>query len=110
MTATTLVHHIDLEVGNQSSWNSKRLVGPDGLVSIVAYTSLDALTRLAVVRYPFDKHGHLLGAAQVYFRGAMFFWILFLSEHARKPLPVGTRTPQWANVKPPLGPRWLGPR
>ena len=34
----------------------------------------------------------------------------FLSEHARKPLLVGTRTPQWANVKPPLGPRWFGPR
>jgi 2-polyprenyl-3-methyl-5-hydroxy-6-metoxy-1,4-benzoquinol methylase len=56
VTATNVLHHIDLEAWQSVVLELKRLVRPDGLVCIMAYVPLDPLTRLVVLRYPFDKH------------------------------------------------------
>ena len=63
-TAINVLHHVD-----PTSWQSvvlelKRVVRPNGLVCVIEHNPFNPLTRLAVLRCPFDKDAHLLRAAQ----------------------------------------------
>jgi 2-polyprenyl-3-methyl-5-hydroxy-6-metoxy-1,4-benzoquinol methylase len=64
VTAINVLHHIDPEARPNFVLELKRVIRPNGVACIIEHNPLNPLTRLAVLRCPFDKDAHLLGAAQ----------------------------------------------
>ena len=64
VTAINVLHHIDPEARRDFVLELKRVIRPNGVACIIEHNPLNPLTRLAVLRCPFDKDAHLLGAAQ----------------------------------------------
>jgi 2-polyprenyl-3-methyl-5-hydroxy-6-metoxy-1,4-benzoquinol methylase len=64
VTAINVLHHIDPEARHDFVLELKRVIRPNGVACIIEHNPLNPLTRLAVLRCPFDKDAHLLGAAQ----------------------------------------------
>jgi len=64
VTAINVLHHIDPEVRSDFVLELRRVIRPNGVACIIEHNPLNPLTRLAVLRCPFDKDAHLLRAAQ----------------------------------------------
>jgi 2-polyprenyl-3-methyl-5-hydroxy-6-metoxy-1,4-benzoquinol methylase len=64
VTAINVLHHIDPEARRDFVLELKRVIRPSGVACIIEHNPLNPLTRLAVLRCPFDKDAHLLRAAQ----------------------------------------------
>src|SRR5438552_279452 len=64
VTAINVLHHIDPPARRDFVLELKRLIRPSGLACIIEHNPLNPLTRLAVLRCPFDRDAHLLRAAQ----------------------------------------------
>jgi SAM-dependent methyltransferase len=65
VTAVNVLHHVDPASWQLVVLELKRVARPNGLVCVIEHNPFNPLTRLAVLRCPFDKDAHLLGAAQV---------------------------------------------
>jgi SAM-dependent methyltransferase len=63
-TAINVLHHVDPASWQLVVLELKRVVRPNGLVCVIEHNPFNPLTRLAVLRCPFDKDAHLLRAAQ----------------------------------------------
>ena len=63
-TAINVLHHVDPTSWQLVLLELKRVVRPNGLVCVIEHNPFNPLTRLAVLRCPFDKDAHLLRAAQ----------------------------------------------
>jgi 2-polyprenyl-3-methyl-5-hydroxy-6-metoxy-1,4-benzoquinol methylase len=64
VTAINVLHHIDPQARSDFVLELKRVIRPSGLACIIEHNPLNPLTRLAVLRCPFDRDAHLLRAAQ----------------------------------------------
>jgi 2-polyprenyl-3-methyl-5-hydroxy-6-metoxy-1,4-benzoquinol methylase len=64
VTAINVLHHIDPEARPDFVIELKRVIRPNGVACIIEHNPLNPLTRLAVLRCPFDRDAHLLRAAQ----------------------------------------------
>jgi 2-polyprenyl-3-methyl-5-hydroxy-6-metoxy-1,4-benzoquinol methylase len=64
VTAINVLHHVDPASWQLVVLELKRVVRPNGLVCVIEHNPFNPLTRLAVLRCPFDKDAHLLRAAQ----------------------------------------------
>jgi 2-polyprenyl-3-methyl-5-hydroxy-6-metoxy-1,4-benzoquinol methylase len=62
VTAINVLHHVDPASWQLVVFELKRVVRPNGLVCVIEHNPLNPMTRLAVLRCPFDKDAHLLGA------------------------------------------------
>ena len=72
VTAINVLHHVDPASWQLVVLELKRVVRPNGIVCVIEHNPFNPLTRLAVLRCPFDKDAHLLRAAQArkLFQGA----------------------------------------
>ena len=64
VTAINVLHHVDPEARPYFVREFKRMIRPGGFACIIEHNPLNPLTRLVVLRCPFDKDAHLLKAAQ----------------------------------------------
>jgi 2-polyprenyl-3-methyl-5-hydroxy-6-metoxy-1,4-benzoquinol methylase len=64
VTAINVLHHVDPASWQLVVLELKRVVRPNGLICVIEHNPFNPLTRLAVLRCPFDKDAHLLRAAQ----------------------------------------------
>jgi ubiquinone/menaquinone biosynthesis C-methylase UbiE len=64
VTAINVLHHIDPPARQSLLLELKRVVRPDGLVCVIEHNPFNPLTRLAVLRCPFDRDAHLLRATE----------------------------------------------
>jgi 2-polyprenyl-3-methyl-5-hydroxy-6-metoxy-1,4-benzoquinol methylase len=64
VTAINVLHHVDPEARSDFVLELKRVIRPNGLACIIEHNPLNPLTRLVVLRCPFDRDAHLLRAAQ----------------------------------------------
>jgi 2-polyprenyl-3-methyl-5-hydroxy-6-metoxy-1,4-benzoquinol methylase len=64
VTAINVLHHIDPDAWPDFVLELKRVIRPNGVACIMEHNPFNPLTRLVVLRCPFDKDAHLLGAAQ----------------------------------------------
>jgi ubiquinone/menaquinone biosynthesis C-methylase UbiE len=63
-TAINVLHHVEPTSWHLVVLELKRVVRPNGLVCVIEHNPFNPLTRLAVLRCPFDRDAHLLTAAQ----------------------------------------------
>jgi 2-polyprenyl-3-methyl-5-hydroxy-6-metoxy-1,4-benzoquinol methylase len=64
VTAINVLHHVDPEAWPDFVLELKRVIRPGGIACIIEHNPLNPLTRLVVLRCPFDKDAHLLRAAR----------------------------------------------
>jgi 2-polyprenyl-3-methyl-5-hydroxy-6-metoxy-1,4-benzoquinol methylase len=64
VTAINVLHHVDPEARSDFVLELKRVIRPNGLACIIEHNPFNPLTRLVVLRCPFDRDAHLLRAAQ----------------------------------------------
>ena len=62
--AVCVFHHVELAERQTFMIELKRVVRPGGLVCIIEHNPYNPLTRLAVIRCPFDHDARLLSSAQ----------------------------------------------
>jgi len=64
VTVINVLHHVDPEGWPDFVLELKRVIRPGGIACIIEHNPLNPLTRLVVLRCPFDRDAHLLKAAQ----------------------------------------------